>query len=564
MIRAREHVFKILSVTKNYNDGTVINGKLGGGNTTVSGLVRLNGSTGAGTVTILNAATLRGVGLSLGGNLVVNTGGTFAPGASPGVSTIAGNYVQNGTLAIELAGPGGPGALNGHDQITVGGTVTLGASSVLDLQKFGGFGEATLGQTFNIFDGPDLTGQTFGTVTSAYSTGLVFDLATGNLYGTGLTGLTGVGGSQNVNLAQLAGLSANAQSIIAALQTDAFASDPANGIQFSSNTGAGAFIVSLLTNPNYATTVNAVSAESFAAESTYAIRATRNYAATAQNTAPVVVTENYSLFAAGTSTRATTDSSTDQADYQLESSGGLFGGSMFVNQNLTVGAFIAVDSGDIASTYRRADLSGYAYGVFADYSVNKARTLRLTGELSYGEYTSDSTRTSAVGGPAATASNIESTALGFGLGLSYDVIKTADRGLAPYIGMNVSRGQSEGFTESGPLDALTVRGIDYTSVQGVLGTRGFIRVSEKFSFIAGVELAQEFGDSDTDITSRLASGTTVTRVSSPGFGDTAVSGNVGIRYDVTPRFTLNAGYTATAIADGEKARSYSVGGSVKF
>ncbi len=61
---------------------------------------------------------------------LVNTGGVFAPGASPAASTISGTYSQNGssTLQIELTGPT---AGTQYDRLTVTGSVSL--DGALDL-----------------------------------------------------------------------------------------------------------------------------------------------------------------------------------------------------------------------------------------------------------------------------------------------------------------------------------------------------------------------------------------------------------------------------------------------
>ena len=108
-----------------------------------AGLLQLNGSVG-GNVNVNNTATLRGSSGNIRGNLVVANGGLFAPGSSPGIMIVAGNWTQNGVYQSEIAGIGGAGAVNGHDRTNVTGTTTLGGTSTLQLAKLSGF-EATLG-----------------------------------------------------------------------------------------------------------------------------------------------------------------------------------------------------------------------------------------------------------------------------------------------------------------------------------------------------------------------------------------------------------------------------------
>lgn len=79
----------------------------------------------------------------------VTNSGTIAPGSSPGVLTIDGNFTQysDGRLAFEIAGP------QNYDQLVVTGHATLAGSLSLDLLD--GY-VPELGTTFSLFD--------FGTV----------------------------------------------------------------------------------------------------------------------------------------------------------------------------------------------------------------------------------------------------------------------------------------------------------------------------------------------------------------------------------------------------------------
>ncbi len=92
-----------------------------GGYVQSAGQVMLGGGALAGNLT-LNGGTLGGAG-TLTGNLV-NTSGIVAPGNSPGLLTVAGDYTQGagGQLNIEL---GGTVAGTGYDRLAVTGTATL-------------------------------------------------------------------------------------------------------------------------------------------------------------------------------------------------------------------------------------------------------------------------------------------------------------------------------------------------------------------------------------------------------------------------------------------------------
>ena len=105
-----------------------------GATTLNAGTLRINapGSLHAGSAVTINAATLAGDG-SIGGSVTVNASGRIAPGAttgSAGTLAIGGGLnitamtTGTGKLVFEL------GALTASDQITVGGTFTLGSGTL--------------------------------------------------------------------------------------------------------------------------------------------------------------------------------------------------------------------------------------------------------------------------------------------------------------------------------------------------------------------------------------------------------------------------------------------------
>jgi len=109
---------------------------------------------------LLKAGTLSGGGTLQGS--VDNSGGTVAPGASPGTLTISNGYTQGpgGSLAIEIAGTGA----GQFDGLAVGGNATLGGT--VALQPTDGFADSAAigdGVSFLTYGGTR-TGQ-FGTTT---------------------------------------------------------------------------------------------------------------------------------------------------------------------------------------------------------------------------------------------------------------------------------------------------------------------------------------------------------------------------------------------------------------
>jgi len=101
-------------------------------------------------VTVGSGATLGGSGTV--GAVTVAAGGTLAPGFSPGALN-TGDLTLSGELHVDIAGNGGAGDANGHDQASVTGAVTLGAASTLTFDLTGlTASELATGQTFVLID----------------------------------------------------------------------------------------------------------------------------------------------------------------------------------------------------------------------------------------------------------------------------------------------------------------------------------------------------------------------------------------------------------------------------
>ncbi|MBK9019841.1 MAG: hypothetical protein IPL72_07480 [Sulfuritalea sp.] len=134
-----------------------------GGYVQSAGQVMLGGGALAGNLT-LNGGTLGGAG-TLTGNLV-NTSGIVAPGNSPGLLTVAGDYTQGagGQLNIEL---GGTVAGTGYDRLAVTGTATL--DGALNVSYIGPY-VASPGDIFDV--------ATYATRIGDFATRALPDIAT--------------------------------------------------------------------------------------------------------------------------------------------------------------------------------------------------------------------------------------------------------------------------------------------------------------------------------------------------------------------------------------------------
>lgn len=146
-----------------------LSGNIGSTAGTANGYtVVADAGTGTGLRSVIaNGGVVAGTGV-IGGNLTVApTSGSFvAPGTSIGTLTVNGFGNILGTMNIEFDGASGQKI----DLLNFGGNLTLGASSVLNLQQLGTTLDGTTPYTFATYGG-NLTG-TFGTVNLGSLTGI--------------------------------------------------------------------------------------------------------------------------------------------------------------------------------------------------------------------------------------------------------------------------------------------------------------------------------------------------------------------------------------------------------
>jgi autotransporter-associated beta strand protein len=159
-----------------------------GGTTVRAGTLVVDGSTAAGSaVTVASGATLGGSGV-IAGATTIQSGGSLAPGNSPGVLSFGSDLTLEGAVVMELNGLTRATQYDGIDvggQLNYGGTLTLNFGST--------FAD---GDSFNLFDFASTTG-TFDSITfaGAYIGALANDSGvwTGNIGGQDFSYLDSTG-----------------------------------------------------------------------------------------------------------------------------------------------------------------------------------------------------------------------------------------------------------------------------------------------------------------------------------------------------------------------------------
>lgn len=164
-----------------------------GGNNTISGTVTLAANAGSAGTYNLNDGALRATTITVnsggtfnfnGGTLSVdqfngdlaNLGGTLAPGNSPGITNITGNYSQSGAgiFDVEIGGT----SLGQFDMLNISGTATLDGTLNVSLFDWGsGLFTPQVGDSFDILAAQILSGQFSTYNLAALGDGLAWNIS---------------------------------------------------------------------------------------------------------------------------------------------------------------------------------------------------------------------------------------------------------------------------------------------------------------------------------------------------------------------------------------------------
>lgn len=160
-----------LSGDNTYTGGTTIDG-----GTLLSNNIT-GSATGIGAITVNDGGTLGGTGF-VAGMTTVMTGGTIAPGVSPGLLTVEDIVFSTGSsLNIEI---GGLVAGSEFDVLEVGASATLGGALNIDLLDLGnGLFAPSLGNSFEIVIANSLSGAFDSILGVQLGGGLMFDIVYG-------------------------------------------------------------------------------------------------------------------------------------------------------------------------------------------------------------------------------------------------------------------------------------------------------------------------------------------------------------------------------------------------
>jgi hypothetical protein len=478
--------------------------------------------------------------------------GIFAPGNSPGLTTIAGNYTELATLQAELETTT---PVTGYDQVRVGGTVTLGAASILDVQTYNNV-LPVRGASYQII--ADALGGTkavtgaFGTVrfdadgalgagAPVVNAAAIFDQATGRVIATGLNGPAST----------FADLGANANQRAVADALFARATGLVGPNQINSTTSAGLVATQMLTaNGGSASNLARFTPEFYGALADYALGnslAITNLLhdrVSSSARLPGSVAKEFALYSGVMQEQFDT---ADQAD--ADRTDIYLGGDYAFSKTTTFGLLVNYNNGDFSAAYGGGDVDGIEVDAYFKQSLDKG--FDLVGRLGYGTYDNDLSRSTT--DLVQALGQTDSSVFTCSLSVSHVGWTWGELSLSPRVDLTYSNASVDGFTETGANDRLELGSYDADRLTAQLGASlvwSTELAGRPFSAELNLGIAQDLMNDQDDQQASMVNDPTV-RFSQTFADDNETSAAFGLRlgYNLTDKVTIYAGYEGRAASD---------------
>lgn len=559
--------------TYTLRDGAVVNGSLGAGVLeVVSGDVTLTGSSAAETINITagnllvsenglnSAASVNNSGaLILNGDLRVG-GYTATDGTVRGNGILTTDSFSGGTIQTNATGVSQLSLLIDAN----GGEVTLGSGSQLDFSVV----DPSNLEVVNIYplisNFSDITGEGaasgFETFTSSNlpsGTRGVFDVNSGLLF---VTSIEGAGSSANT----------------AAVANGIFGGEFAEGQSFANVDGFGGNTVAILNEAQrlanlsptdgitFASQLRELSPEVYGSVIDYGVKTHLNYLDTGLSTTNVLRNGKMRVFAGVSGFDIESDSSRDDADYSIQSTGGYIGVAQDFSSSVRLGVMAAAETGEISASRLDLDGDGQMIALFAEREFNSpvGGSLgwgRLRGSVSYSSHSFDGSRRAQ--GMRNSVGDIDSDVFQIGVDYKAELFGNAKYKISPTIGVRYVTSSSDAFTERGSLNNLSVDDIEKDSLLLEYGLDGrWMPTASNWGFTGAVKAQHTFIDDEADIDARFAGSPTSFSVTSEGINSFNVEASAGMFFQLGKSKHLRfSGFTNF----GEDYDS-SVGGNVHF
>jgi autotransporter-associated beta strand protein len=515
------------------------------GDTNVAnGKLVVNGSL-ASSVRILKNGTL-------GGTVVVNGNltnlGKLAPGNSPGTTTINGNYLEAGTLDIEVWGLT---ANTQHDQVVVSGTATFQAGSTLMVTKTGGTYDLTRTQSVLAVSALAYSGSFTNLDRGTQTSQVFFNNATGRIHGSGIT--------ETQTFADLT-TDTNRKAIATVLYANGLTDGQvikngtavlAAGKAFIASGEMGATTVAFLGAANVDTALDALSPEVYGTSLVMASRNSLSLARSLAGAQAIGDTWNAQLGFDQQQSTSTASTTSLNGTFDVSTTYALLSRKMGTASVFSV--LIAENTGKSTASGFASEASGQSFGLGfgTETDLGRLDVGIVKGELKASGSRAGQTFSSQIIDSATLSARMSFTKLG---------------AFVPYIGLSRNISTSDGFTEVGTGANLNVASTKLSEVTAEVGMGYGIKIGDNLTVSLNVAYEHALttdGEAINASFADAASPTTFT-VRTFGAGQDLLRGGLGLSLGLGEGRTAALSYDYHTGADVESAHQIKASYSFRF
>ena len=515
------------------------------GNTNVEkGKLVVNGSL-ASSVRILKNGTL-------GGTVVINGNltnlGKLAPGNSPGTTTVVGNYIEAGTLDIEVWGLT---ANTQHDQVVVSGTATFQAGSTLMVTKTGGTYDLTRTQSVLAVSALAYSGSFTNLDRGTQTSQVFFNNATGRIHGSGIT--------ETQTFADLT-TDTNRKAIATVLYANGLTDGQvikngtavlATSKAFIASGEMGAATVAFLGAANVDTALDALSPEPYGTSLVMASRNTYSLARSLAGAQAFGDTWNAQLGYDQQQSTSTASTTTLNGAFDVNSTYALL--SRKVGTASVFSVLFANNNGKSTASGFASESSGESYGLGFGTEFD-------LGRLDFGLVTGELTSSGSRGGQTFSNQKINSTTL------SARMSFTKLGAFVPYVALSRNIAESDAFTEVGTGANLNVAAAKQSDVTAEVGMGYGIKVGESLTVSLNVAYEHALTNDGGTINASFADAASPTTFTVRTFGASQdlLRGGVGLNLGLGEGRSAGLSYDYHTGADVKSAHQIKANYSFRF
>jgi len=569
----------------------------------------VNGTIGEGSLfetqnfLLAGSANLSGRGTIVG--KVEQTGGVVAPGNSPGILNFGAYSISAGSLEVEIDGLAGAGVASGHDQLRVGGDITISGTAVLNFDFLNdtlSLYQAQRGAVFQVLAGS--TGEAkasigrFDTVKWEDSTGRVlFDHSTGRAYGTGLT--YGQEGNSFQTFTQYAN-NANRLEIARALWMESIdydnsnlgtvGPDPIVDENFASTandvaaaqaqrgykayiltsetvaaqaaTDLGQAAVSVLTAADAGEALDALSPEAYAGITDLGIRVARGFAFLPFNQRRMGAVNEWDFSVGYNNDEVEADATSSYNSYKVRSNQVNVTAARDLSQNARFMLGVGSDEGKVLARNLSADVDTLGLGLGLALTPD-SDAYRLDLGIAFTSADWDSTR------QGVSAGNDMDT-MAFATRLTINTKAQGNFSYKPFAALSYTDASIDSFVEGDAPGSvqLGVSGFERQSLLGEIGMDFEYKLGAQTSLTGIVSWQHEFQDSGaTDMRAEFVEDgvdDTAFSVRSAGFGQDFFRAGLGLRHELNPTSAVSLSFDTIFGSDIGSGHQIRAGYSIRF